>query len=117
MTDDLSADDVARALRLAGLPTRDLRDGHPGGFAAKKFDDVVLVVWTPAEELQDEAHRAIQAEPWGPAFTHLGRVKQVMSQAMIDILRSAGFDAHPVTHEYGPGDVEVRGTLQEPEQR
>ncbi|GID29725.1 hypothetical protein [Paractinoplanes brasiliensis] len=111
MTGSLSAGDVERALRLAGLPARVLGDDDPGGFSVQASGSVVLVAWTPAEELLAGAAQAMLTDPGSPALEHLGRVTGIMRQAMIDILRSAGLDAQPVTGEYGPGDVEVRGRL------
>ncbi|GAB4052533.1 hypothetical protein GCM10028775_34230 [Catellatospora paridis] len=68
---------------------------------------MVTVVWLASEELKNKAFEVMAADPRHPLLRHLGFVGITMAEAIMEILRSAGLDAHMSTDDLSPGVVEV----------
>jgi hypothetical protein len=98
------ADDVARQLRLAGLPER-----ADGGFAVQPDRELVYVTWSVPDELAEPAFaQLIGGNPGGLAVRRMGTVLHAMAGAMQQILSAAGFDARLSEDDMIPATVEVR---------
>src|SRR5829696_5945785 len=100
MTDsEQLVDTVAEALRQAGLPRR--ADAlEVGGYGVQPTYPMsppevgAYVVWHAAGELASEAFGHLEASDLEHASVlHLGRILEAMAEAMVEILRSAGFEA------------------------
>jgi hypothetical protein len=117
MTDhEQLADRVAEALRQAGLPRRaDAPEagGYGVDFAYPRSPPEVgaYVVWTTAGDLASRAFEHLEASDLEHASVlHMGRVLHAMAEAMVLILRSAGFQARLSDDDMAPATVEVLRT-------
>jgi hypothetical protein len=106
-------DRVAAALRQAGLPRR-ADAPEAGGYGVdpaypKSPPEVgAYVVWHSAGGLASEAFQHLEASDLEHASVlHMGRVLHAMAEAMVKILRSAGFDARMSDDDLAPATVEV----------
>jgi hypothetical protein len=108
VSDQGLAEAVTQRLKLAGLPGIPL-DGPGGGFAVQPDEDVIYVVWSPSEELSVAAFEQLErGNVQDPVVVHVGRIKHAMADAMLEILRSAGFGAAMSKDDMAPATVEVR---------
>jgi phosphoglycolate phosphatase-like HAD superfamily hydrolase len=114
MTDsEQLVDTVAEALRRAGLARRD-DAWEAGGYGVQPAFPLsppevgAYVVWHSAGELASEAFEHLEASDLEHASVlHMGRVLEAMAEAMLEILRSAGFEARMSNDDLAPGVVEV----------
>jgi hypothetical protein len=118
MIDDRLAELAARItkeLRTAGLPPLDHAAMHRGGFGVQENKDaptpIVTVTWHFSYELIDAAMEVMATDPRHPVIHHMGVAGLAMSTAMLEILRSAGFEAAMSADDLQPGVIEVIDTL------
>jgi hypothetical protein len=117
MTDsEQLVDRVVEALRRAGLARRD-DAWEVGGYGVEPAYPMsppevgAYVVWHSAGELASEAFEHLEASDLEHASVlHMGRVLEAMAEAMVAILRSAGFDARMSNDDLAPATVEVLRT-------
>jgi hypothetical protein len=117
MTDHRLTELAARitgALRAAGLPPLDHAAMERGGFGVREHEDastpMVTVSWQVSHELTDAALEVMATDPRHPLIYQLGLVGSAMSTAILEILRSAGFDAAMSADDLQPGVIEVIDT-------
>jgi hypothetical protein len=121
MTDsEQLAGTVAEALRQAGLPRR-ADAPEAGGYGVQPAFPLsppevgAYVVWNSAGDLESEAFDHLEASDLEHASVlHLGRVLHAMAEAMVEILRSAGFEARMSNDDLAPATVEVLRTGRPP---
>jgi hypothetical protein len=114
MTDsEQLADMVAEALRQAGLPRR-ADAPEAGGYGVQPAFPLsapevgAYVVWNSAGDLESEAFDHLEASELEHASVlHMGRILHAMAEAMVAILRSAGFEARLSDDDLAPATVEV----------
>jgi hypothetical protein len=114
MTDhEQLVDRVAEALRQAGLPRR-ADAPEAGGYGVDPAYPMsppevgAYVVWTTAGDLASPVFEHLEASDLEHASVlHMGRILHAMAEAMVLILRSAGFQARISDDDMAPATVEV----------
>jgi hypothetical protein len=121
MTDsEQLVDTVAAALRQAGLARRAdaLEAGGYGvqlAFPSSPPEVGAYVVWHSAGDLESEAFEHLEVSDLAHgSVLHMGRVLHAMAEAMVEILRSTGFQARVSNHDLAPATVEVLGSGRPP---
>jgi hypothetical protein len=111
MIDERLIDSIVRELQLSGMPELPLDGPSNGGFAVQPDEGVAYVVWSPSDELSTTAlDRLANGETEHPSVLHMGEIQHAMARAILDVLKSAGFNAVMSTDDMAPATVEVRPT-------
>ncbi len=107
------ADAAREELRLAGLPI--IRDDDGAGSGAyvevdrdASIGGAITVSWNLAGEVREAVRRCVLEKRFAdPEMDRLGRVASAMQEAIISILRSAGFSVGIPRNDLEPLSVEI----------